>query len=189
MIIIWSISFKQMSGLLYLLLPSPLSSSSSSSAPLPSAALRFVRRRWCPRCQKNAHASGFPPAVTPPSHSLALSAADLSRHARLARVSNLARELAAAHAHVYYPDGQICYRQAMLRFSGSLGWFVVMVMLKPAWLLKRELPSQLLKVGIQLLILPLSSKDLIGLFVIVKRLLSQIHLDTSKSIEDALVSI
>uniref|UniRef100_A0A7C9A3N8 Uncharacterized protein n=1 Tax=Opuntia streptacantha TaxID=393608 RepID=A0A7C9A3N8_OPUST len=113
-----------MSGLLHLLLPSPLS-------------LHFIFFIFCSTSiccfaicttslvstlsKKNAHASGFPPAATPPSHSLALSAADLSRRARLARVSNLARELAAAHAHVYYPDGQICYRQAMLRFSGSLG--------------------------------------------------------------------
>jgi len=38
-----------------------------------------------------------------------------------------------------------------------------MVTLKPAWLVERELPNQLLEVGTQLLALPSSSKGLIGL--------------------------
>ena len=50
-----------------------------------------------------------------------------------------------------------------------------MVTLKPAWLLERELPSQLLKVGNQLLTLPSSSKELIGLLDKVESILSQVY--------------
>ena len=62
-------------------------------------------------------------------------------------------------------------------------------MLNPIWLLEQELPSQLLKVGNQLLTLPSSSKDLIGLLGKVRGLLSQVYMDPSKSksIQDALV--
>lgn len=62
-----------------------------------------------------------------------------------------------------------------------------MVMLRPTWLLERELPSQLLQVETQFLTLPSSSKDLIGLFEKVGSLLSQIYHNPSKSIQDVLV--
>ncbi|KAJ8446772.1 LOW QUALITY PROTEIN: hypothetical protein Cgig2_000783 [Carnegiea gigantea] len=48
-----------------------------------------------------------------------------------------------------------------------------MVTLKPAWLLERELPSQLLKVGSLLIALPSSPKDLIELLDKVGGILSQ----------------
>jgi len=62
-----------------------------------------------------------------------------------------------------------------------------MVMLKPAWLLEQELPSQLLKVGTQLVTLPSSSKDLVGLLDKVGSLLSQVYQNPSTSIQNALV--
>lgn len=60
-----------------------------------------------------------------------------------------------------------------------------MVMLKPAWLVERQLPSQLQQVGTKSLTLP-SSKDLIGLLDKVGSLMSHMF---SKSIQDALVPI
>ena len=52
-----------------------------------------------------------------------------------------------------------------------------------------ELPDQLLQIGTQLLALPSSSEDLIGLLHKFGGLLSQVYQDPSKSIQDALVLI
>jgi len=64
-----------------------------------------------------------------------------------------------------------------------------MVMLKPNWLLERGLPSQLLKVGNQLLTLPSSSKDLIGLLDKVESIVSQEYQNPLASIQNALVPL
>jgi len=63
-----------------------------------------------------------------------------------------------------------------------------MVTPKPSWLLERELTSQLLKVGNQLLT-PSSSQDLVRLLDKAGNLLPQVYQDPSKFIKDALVPI
>jgi len=64
-----------------------------------------------------------------------------------------------------------------------------MMTFKPAWLVERELPTQLLQVGTQLLALPSSSKYRIGLLDKVGILLSQVYQEPSKSIRDTLMPI
>jgi len=60
---------------------------------------------------------------------------------------------------------------------------------KLAWLVERELPNLLLQVGTQLQDLPSSSKDLIGLLDKVGSLLSQVHRNSSKSMQEAVMPI
>ncbi|KAJ8443444.1 hypothetical protein Cgig2_026231 [Carnegiea gigantea] len=65
-----------------------------------------------------------------------------------------------------------------------------MVLLKPAWLLKQDLPNQLCKVGNQLLTSLPSSTDLLALLENLEILLAHVHQNPPASIEeDALVPL
>jgi len=66
---------------------------------------------------------------------------------------------------------------------------IIIVLLKPAWLLKQDLPNELFKVGNELCTSLPSSNNLLELLEKLESLLAQVYQNPPTSIQDAVVTL
>ncbi|KAJ8438242.1 hypothetical protein Cgig2_003631 [Carnegiea gigantea] len=80
-------------------------------------------------------------------------------------------------------------KESALILCCLLVYDIIMVLLKPAWLLKQDIPNQLFKVGNELRTSVPSSNNLLELLEKLESLLAQVYQNPRTSIQDALVTL